>query len=149
MYSSFADKNYIEFFTDTISDFGGVYRNNNKYVFRKYVSENKGNTFPEKGAYFGCINEGEDPSGVYSDTSVVIFPSNEDNADNDKWIISLIVGSCGYKNDYDVVTLPGTQRIFKRYLSTIDNSYIKNDFLDIESVDGIKSFFSRLEIPES
>ena len=32
-----------------------------KYVFRKNVGDN--GAFPDAGAYFGCISEGEEPAG--------------------------------------------------------------------------------------
>ena len=135
MYSNIASAHdYLHFFEDQISCFGGVYRGNKKYVFRKNVN----NPFPDKGAYFGCISEGEDASGAYSDLSIVVFPSNEPNDADDRWIIALGVGSLGYKNDYALVSLPGTRRLFMKYLDS--NTFIKNDFMDIESSDGFSTF---------
>jgi hypothetical protein len=52
----------------------------------------------------------------------------------------LAVGSSGYENDYDLITLPGTNRCFRKYLDKA--SFVKNDFQDIESSDGFKSFCS-------
>lgn len=151
MYSNFeitpnseSTPNYLSFFEDKIKEFGGVYRGNKKYVFRKNVGSNSGTSFPDKGAYFGCINEGEEPSGVYSDLSIVVFPSNEDKAKDDRWIIALGVGSLGYKNDYALASLPGTRRLFANHLERDVNNFIKNDFLDIESHDGFTTFCNKV-----
>ena len=135
--------NYIDYFEDQISRFGGVYRGNKKYVSRKNVNS----PFPDKGAYFGCINEGEDVSGPYSDLSIVIFPSNEPNDTDDRWIIALGVGSLGFKNDYDLVSLPGTRRLFMKHLDR--NTFIKNDFIDIESSDGFATFCNENSISDT
>ena len=144
MYSNIVSvKDYTRFFEDQISSFGGVSRGNKKYVFRKNVN----NPFPDKGAYFGCISEGEDPSGAYSDLSIVVFPSNEPNDADDRWIIALGVGSLGYKNDYSLVSLPGTRRLFVKYLDSSD--FIKNDFMDIESSDGFSTFCNENDISDT
>ena len=144
MYSNIASAHdYITFFEDQISNFGGVNRKNKKYVFRKNVN----NPFPDTGAYFGCIAENEDASGVYSDLSIVVLPSNEPNDVDDRWIIALGVGSLGYKNDYSLVSLPGTRRLFMKYLDK--ETFIKNDFMDIESSDGISTFCAENNIPDT
>lgn len=142
MYSTVDDAHkYLAYFESRISEFGGVSRGNKKYVFRKNVN----NPFPDKGAYFGCISEGEDAASFYSDLSIVVFPSNEKNDADDRWIIALGVGSLGYKNDYALVSLPGTRRLFMKYLD--ENPFIKNDFMDIESSDGFSTFCGKKEIP--
>ena len=143
MYSSF-DK-MPETFRNIVNELGGISRGKEKYVFRKNVN----NPFPDTGAYFGCINEGEDNTGAYSDLSIVVFPSNEEESENDKWIIALGVGSLGYKNDYELVSLPGTRRLFTKHLANISSSFVKNDFMDIETEDGFKSFCDREDIPET
>lgn len=132
---------YIENFEEIINGFGGVYSSTKKYVMRKNV----GAPYPDKGAYYGCIADGEDLTGVYSDLSIVIFPSNEESDSDDRWIVALGVGSLGYKNDYDIVSLPGTRRAFLRCLHR--NSFIKNSFLDIETKDGFSSFCDRMNVP--
>ncbi len=135
---------YLAFFENTIESFGGVNSRtkSNKYVFRN-------NTAPHnnKGAFFGCINEGEEHTGAYSDLSIVVFPSNENDDIKDRWIIALGVGSLGFKNDYELASLAGTRRQFLKYLN--QDSYIKNDFLDIESSGGIKSFCDKNSIPDT
>ena len=142
MFSNIVSANdYISYFEEQISSFGGVSRGNKKYVFRKNVN----NPFPDKGAYFGCISDGEADSGAYSDLSIGVFPSNEPNDADDRWIIALGVGSLGYKNDYALVSLPGTRRLFMKYLDN-SNTFIKNDFMDIESSDGFSTFCSENRI---
>ncbi len=144
MYSGIATAHdYTRYFEDQISSFGGVSRGNKKYILRKNVNT----PFPDKGAYFGCISEGEDVSGAYSDLSVVIFPSNEPNDADDRWIIALGVGSLGFRNDYDLVSLPGTRRLFMKYLDS--NTFIKNDFMDVESSDGFSTFCSENAISDT
>jgi len=144
MYSQIInDFDYVEYFKNTIDSFGGISRGNPKYVFRKNVN----NPFPDIGAYFGCISEGEENTGAYSDLSIVVFPSNEAVKNDDRWIIALGVGSLGFKNDYHLVSLPGTRRFFMNCLS--HDSFIKNDFMDIETQDGFTSFCQRQLIPET
>lgn len=144
MYSNIeAAHNYINFFEEKIKNLGGESRGNPKYIIRKNVNS----PFPDKGAYFGCINEGEDVSGAYSDLSVVIFPSNEPEDINDRWIIALGVGSLGFKNDYNIVSLPGTRRLFMKYLDK--NTFIKNDFMDVETSDGFSTFCDENEISDT
>lgn len=144
MYSRIEEAhNYIPFFEGKILEFGGVSRGNKKYVFRRNVN----NPFPDKGAYFGCISEGEDASSFYSDLSIVVFPSNESNDADDRWIIALGVGSLGYKNDHALVSLPGTRRLFMKYLDS--NTFIKNDFMDIESSDGFSTFCDESSISDT
>ena len=136
MFKNFEDQ-YINFFKDTIEDFGGGKKDDEKKL--KYVFRN--NTNADKGAYFGCINKGEEPSGVYSDLSIVAIVTNENVPQNDRWIIGLTVGTQGYNNDYSIASLPGTRRSFRKYLSnTLPESFIKTDFLDIESKDGFNTF---------
>lgn len=126
---------YVDKFETTIDEFGGISRGNKKYVFRKNVGSD---AFKTGGAYFGCIAEGEDPSGAYSDLCIVVFPSDEPNDADDRWIISLAVGSLGYKNDFQIASLPGTRRMFVKYLEA--DSYVKNSFLDVDSEDSVKSY---------
>ena len=135
--------NYVTSFGRTIASFGGVSRGNDKYVLRNNTNQ----PFPDSGAYFGCINEGEEPSGAYSDLCVVVFPSNEPSETDDRWLVALGVGSLGYKNDYHLVSLPGTRRRFVNCLS--QDSFIKNDFMDIESQDGFSAFCEKQNVPET
>lgn len=135
--------NYVDFFQETIKSYGGESRGKQKYIMRINVKQ----PFPETGAYFGCIHESEEPSGPYSDISIVIFPSNEEDDANDRWIIALGVGSLGFKNDYHLVSIPGTRRLFMNSLSR--KSFVKYDFMDIETQDGFREFCDKNEIPET
>lgn len=149
MYKNFGQlqENFFGF----ADDFGGLYRSDQrKYVVRKNVGNSKEGTFPVTGAYFGCIAEGEENTGAYSDLSIVVFPSNEKEDQQDKWMIALGVGSLGFKDDYDIVTLPGTRRMFTRCLKSGSSerpSFIKNDFLDIKTQDGFRNYCRNNEIP--
>lgn len=143
MFTDFTTEDYLAFFEDTIKDFGGVSRGNKKYIFRKNV----GTPFPQSGAYFGCINDGEESTGAYSDLSIVVFPSNEPQKVDDRWLIALGVGTLGFKNDYHIVSLPGTRRIFVNCLS--GDTFTKNDFMDIETKDGFSTFCENHNIPET
>lgn len=144
MYSNIiAVNDYVDFFEKTIINFGGISRGKAKFIMRKNVNS----PFPDTGAYYGCISVDEEPAGAYSDLSIVIMPSNEDNEADDRWMISLGVGSLGYKNDYQLVSLPGTRRLFVNSLPS--NSFIKNDFLDIESHDGFTNFCDNHAIPDT
>lgn len=144
MYSEITtDFDYVKFLGETIDSFGGVSRGTPKYVLRKNVN----NPFPSSGAYFGCINEGEENTGAYSDLSIVVFPSNQPRKNEDRWIIALVVGSLGIKNDYHLVSLPGIRRSFMNCLG--NDSFIKNDFMDVETQDGFASFCDKASIPET
>ena len=129
-------KGLIDVFFESLITFGG----SGKFIERENVGSES--QFPESGAYFGCIAEGEEKSGAYSDLCIAIFPSNEPDSKNDRWIVSFAVGSQGYKSDYDIASLPGTRRTFIRNLPNDSQSYVKNDFLDIESSYGINAYIN-------
>lgn len=97
-------------------------------VFRSNISDN---TYSDGkgGPYFGFISPEEAESGAYSDFSFGVFPQKEKG----KCVIALGVGSLGFKNDLADAKLPGLRRCFLR-LSDTKNSFIKNDFSDINSV---------------
>ncbi|MCJ7649304.1 MAG: AAA family ATPase [Candidatus Lokiarchaeota archaeon] len=94
------------------------------YIFRKNTKED---AFKKGGAYFGFISPEEEATGPYHDFSLVIFPDHE----NKSWIISLGVGSLGFKNDYELASLPGIRRLFSSIIS--QNGFCKTSFLDIET----------------
>ena len=148
MFAEFVDL-MDKFFFPTADKFGGKVRSDKlNYVKRKNIND----PFPDTGAYFGCINEGEEPSGPYSDLSIVVFPSNEKNIESDRWIVALVIGSLGFKNDFDIATVPGTRRAFSRCLQGAENamnSFIKNDFLDTNSRDGFRNYCEANCIPET
>ena len=80
-------------------------------------------------AYFGYVRPEEAHSGAYYDLSFVIFPQE----DNGKCVVSIGVGSAGYQRDYDIASTPGARRLFTKLTKNDGNSFIKNDFTDIES----------------
>ncbi len=115
----------IEFMKQKIFELGGKEEEPRNFVFRKNI----GNiALEEGGAYFGCIHSEEDPSGPYHDFCIVIFP--DENNNENPWLLSLGVGSMGFRNDYDLAEKPGFRRSFESILS--DTGFCKTDFSDIE-----------------
>ena len=88
-------------------------------------------SFSEGTAYFGIISPEEETSGAYSDYSFVVFPDQDLKA----CVVSLGIGSLGFKNDYELAALPGVRRSFLQLQSYNDKapSFFKTSFLDIES----------------
>lgn len=138
---------YLNYFESELKAMGGIKRNKEKYILRQNVGNTNSKNFPDKGAYFGCISEDEEYKGAYSDLSIAVFPSNEESIESDRWLICLIVGTLGFKNDFELVSLPGLRRSLVKYLPK--GSYIKNDFFDIESADGFNDFMESKELPNS
>lgn len=115
----------IEFVKELAESFGAKNEDVlNDYIFRNNTKEDALN---QGGAFFGLISPEEEPSGPYHDLSLVIFPDRE----NRPWLISLIVGSLGFKNDYELASLPGVRRLFSSIVS--ENGFCKTSFLDLES----------------
>ena len=85
--------------------------------------------FNDQSAFFGFINPDEDFSGGYSDLSFVIFPQK----DGGECVMSIGVGSLGYKNDLELASLPGLRRSYLRLMDDDGNSFCKTSFLDIET----------------
>lgn len=114
--------------------FGMVAKNDGKTIVNA-----KGNTivrnnlldvsFSDGSAYFGFIGDEEETSGAYSDYSFVVFPEPELGA----CVVALGVGSLGFKNDYQLASLPGLCRDFLRLQSKDNKSFFKTNFSDIES----------------
>lgn len=106
----------------------------------------KDESFSNQSAYFGFINPEEDYSGAYSDLSFVIFPQK----DGGECVMSIGVGSLGYKNDLELASLPGLRRSYLRLMNDDGNSFCKTSFLDIEStakdlVNKVRSDFPELK----
>ena len=115
----------IEFTKEKIKELGGKEEEPKNYVFRN----NTGNiALEEGGAYFGFINPEEDPTGAYHDFCVVLFP-DERNGEN-PWLLSLGIGSMGFRNDFELAERPGFRRAFESILS--ETGFCKTDFTDIE-----------------
>ena len=106
---------------------------------RKQIIESKGNaivrnnlldvSFAEGSAYFGFLNGEEETTEQYSDFSFVVFPEKELGA----CVVSLGVGSLGFKNDYQLASLPGLRRQFLKLKTEDDTTFFKTSFDDIES----------------
>ena len=80
-------------------------------------------------AYFGYISAEEGFSGPYSDLSLVVFPQQSSGP----CVVTLIVGSSGFTNDYPLAQLPGLRRSFLRLLSHDSRSFCKTTFTDTDS----------------
>ena len=88
--------------------------------------------FKDGGAFFGFIGPEEETSGPYSDFSFVVFPQEKDGS----CVVSLGVGSLGFKNDYQLAMMPGVRRDFMKLKS--DKTYFKTNFTDLEKpTDGL------------
>lgn len=116
----------IQYIHELASNYGA--KNDDDYL-KSYIFRNntKEDAFKKGGAYFGFISPEEEATGPYHDFSLVFFPDNE----NRSWIISLGVGSFGFKNDYELASLPGVRRLFSSIIS--QNGFCKTSFLDIET----------------
>lgn len=86
-------------------------------------------SFANGDCYFGYVRPEEAPSGAYYDLSFVILPQENGG----KCVVSIGVGSAGFQRDYDLASTAGTRRLFTRLSKPDGNSFIKNDFTDIET----------------
>ena len=101
--------------------------NKRNAIHRSNIGED---SFTNQSAYFGFISPDEDYSGAYSDLSFVIFPQENGG----KCVMSIGVGSLGYKNDLELASLPGLRRSYLRLMDDDGNySFCKTSFLDIET----------------
>lgn len=119
---------------DKAEEFGMVPQNGEKEasnpkgnaIVRKNI---KADAFKDGKAFFGFIKKGEETSGRYSDFSYVVFPDDMDNVK--ACVVALVVGSNGFKNDYEVSSLPGLRRMFLRLNG--EKAFFKTSFDDIET----------------
>ena len=116
----------IEFTKEKIGKLGGKEGEPKNYVFR---NNTRVDALEEGGAYFGFISPEEDPTGAYHDFCVVLFPDEKDG--ELPWLLSLGVGSMGFRNDFELAERPGFRRAFESILS--DKGFCKTDFSDIEN----------------
>jgi len=115
----------IEFVQELAANFGAKSEEGiNDYIFRNKTSKD---ALKQGGAFFGLISSEEEISGPYHDFSLVIFPDEGDNP----WLISLVVGTLGFKNDYELAALPGVRRLYSSIVS--QDGFCKTSFLDIET----------------
>ena len=95
-------------------------------IVRKNISSE---AYTNGSAFFSIISEEEDTSGPFSDFSFTVFPEETLGT----CVVTLGVGSSGFKNDYQLASLPGLRRFFLK-LSTNDNrTFFKTSFSDIET----------------
>lgn len=82
--------------------------------------------------YFAFISPTEAPSGPYSDFSLVFFPAGDEE---DKYVVSIGVGSEGFRNDYELAMTPGMRRLFVKLLPGDErhHPFCKPKFTDIET----------------
>jgi 5-methylcytosine-specific restriction protein B len=118
----------ITFSKQIVKNFGAKFEGTEKkdYIFRNNTAKD---ALDNGGAYFGFISPEEELSGPYHDFSLVIFPANRID---DPWLISLGVGTLGFKSDYELASLPGIRRSFQKIVDP-NLGFIKTSFLDIES----------------
>ena len=112
----------ITFVKETAEKFGAT---SSSYVFRNNAQNGPDD---ESRANFGFAQPDEAASGAYHDFSLVILPGGE----GQKWIVGIVVGSSGFKNDYELSTFPGLRRLFARIVDDSDG-FCKSDFSDIET----------------
>ncbi len=128
-----------ELFNDVLAkakEFGLVAKNDGRTIV-----EPKGNvivrnnlyeaSFKDNSAYFGFLSKDEETAGPYSDFSFVVFPDKKDNMR--ECIVGLVVGSSGFRNDYQLASLPGLRRTYLKLKTNDDTSFFKTSFEDIES----------------
>ena len=85
--------------------------------------------FNDGSAFFAFIRSEEEPTGLYSDFSFVVFPDAKDHVET--CVVCLGVGSLGFRNDYQLASLPGLRRLLLKLQS--ENTFFKTSFEDIES----------------
>lgn len=138
MYKDFEDLN--SYFYEKVLDFGGIINSN--YKKRDTVSGIRENS-DWGNKFFGCIDFKEADSGEYSDLSLIVFPSNEEKI-KDRWLVTLAVGTGGYDSDLEAVSIPGTRRNFCKYLESSELVFIKHDYTDLESKEGVSKLWKNI-----
>ncbi len=94
------------------------------------IRENlEASAFSDGSAFFAFISSEEETAGQYSDFSFVVFPDNKEGVK--QCVVCLGVGSSGFRNDYQLASLPGLRRHFLKLKNK--NTYFKTSFEDIES----------------
>lgn len=85
--------------------------------------------YSEGDAFFSFISKEEETQGPFSDFSFTIFPESELGS----CLVTLGVGSSGFRNDYQLALLPGLRRTYLKLRTEDDYSFFKTSFADIES----------------
>lgn len=113
------------------TDFGLVEKSEGRkkqnVVIRKNFVEGKDNV-----QYFAFISPVEATSGPYSDFSLVFLPAGDKE---EQYVMSIGVGSEGFRNDYELASNPGMRRLFLKLLPGDEAHYpfCKPRFTDIET----------------
>lgn len=126
-----------ELFTKVIEkakEFGMVPKNDGRTIIepkgnaiiRNNLSEN---SFNEGSAFFAIISGEEETFGLYSDYSFVVFPEKKLGS----CVVCLGVGSQGFKNDYQLASMPGLRRSYLKLRKEDNTTFFKTSFDDIES----------------
>lgn len=126
---------FLETFRQWALSFGAIEGDSGNCYLRRNIVED---AYVKGGAYFGYVQPEEGASGAYHDFSLVVFPDNN----RKEWIVSLCIGSLGFRNDYELAALPGIRRRFRRLIS--ENGWLKTSFLDIERSIEDKGFIERV-----
>ena len=116
----------ITYTKERVRDFVGAREESESYVWRDNTNEK---SLKEGGAYFGIIHPEEEHSGPFHDFCVVIFPDENDG--EKPWLLSLGVGSMGFRNDYNLSIKPGLRRLYESVIT--ENGFCKTDLSDIEN----------------
>lgn len=119
---------------DKAKEFGMVPKNNfssivearGNAIIRKNISAE---AYTNGTAFFSIISEEEETSGPFSDFSFTVFPEQEVGA----CVVTLGVGSSGFKNDYQLASLPGLRRSFLKLSTNDSQTFFKTSFDDIET----------------
>lgn len=111
------------------AEFGWENAKNNTKGNAIFRDKTGNDAFPDGSPYMGFINPDEDNSGPYSDLSFVVFPQKEGGP----CVISIGVGSMGFKDDLEIASLPGFRRSYLQLIDDDGNSFVKSSFLDIEN----------------
>lgn len=88
-------------------------------------------SFNDGSAYFGILSAEEETAGPYSDFSFVVFPDSKECVET--CVVCLGVGSSGFRNDYQIASLPGLRRTFLKLKTDNNTTFFKTSFDDIES----------------
>ena len=106
---------------------------------RSTISDPRGNAiirdnleasaFTNGTAFFAFISNEEATSGQYSDFSFVVFPDSAELVG--ACVVGLVVGTSGFRNDYQLASLPGLRRLFLKLNSP--DSFFKTSFDDTDS----------------
>lgn len=121
------------------SKIGSYFENVLKVKNDKYLERNNLNKEP----YYGIISPDEGPSGPYSDLSLCVFLGRKnDNEETDQLFVTLVVGTEGFKNDFDLAMRPGTRRVFMRLVGK--EGILKTDFTNLSSGSNLRAFRKNL-----